>query len=158
MAKEVSQSGGVRRGIRGCFAFLPFFNTFDFQYIRFDSLRKCYMAHCYAEPCACGLHCTVHLCWLCSPPASLDRPLPSCLDLSLLRPTTARKLYMGGPNNYNRETRPNSLTEVPIRVTKLAHNLGQPDTIFVRAANAAALLRTALALLFGRAFWAKRLI
>ena len=26
-AKEVSQSRGVRRGVRGCFAFLPFFNT-----------------------------------------------------------------------------------------------------------------------------------
>ena len=26
-AKEVSQSGGVCRGVRGCFAFLPFFNT-----------------------------------------------------------------------------------------------------------------------------------
>jgi hypothetical protein len=51
-AKEVSQSGGVCRGVRGCFAFLPFSNTkitteIPDVFLYIDSLRKCYIAHCY---------------------------------------------------------------------------------------------------------------
>ena len=51
-AKEVSQSGGVCIGVRGCFAFLPFSNqkiTMEIPdvFLYIDSLRKCYIAHCY---------------------------------------------------------------------------------------------------------------
>ena len=51
-AKEVSQSGGVRRGVRGCIAFLLFFNTkipmgIPDVFLYSDSLRKRYIVHCY---------------------------------------------------------------------------------------------------------------
>ena len=68
-AKEVSQSGGVRRGVRGCIAFLLFFNTkipmgIPDVFLYSDSLRKRYIAHCYGELCACGLHCASSEEWL----------------------------------------------------------------------------------------------
>ena len=52
MAKEVSQSGGVHRGVEGCFAFLPVFNTkitieIPDVFLYSDSLRKRYIVHCY---------------------------------------------------------------------------------------------------------------
>jgi hypothetical protein len=50
--KEVRQSGGVCRGVRGWCAFLPFSNTkitmeIPDVFLYIDSLRKCYIAHCY---------------------------------------------------------------------------------------------------------------
>ena len=58
MAKEVSQLRGARRGVRGCLAFLPFFNTkiivdTPHVFLYSDSLRKRYKAHCYGEWGAC---------------------------------------------------------------------------------------------------------
>jgi hypothetical protein len=53
--------------------------------------------------------------------------------------TPKRKSYRVGPNC---ETWPNILTKIPIKALKLAHNLGQPCTIFVLSQRGSASLST----------------